>query len=121
VDDSQIGFLKIFLKFLKQHAHTISKIHIKCKEQNFRAHNYKAPGLLKNTLIDEISQAIEIKPIVQVVPFFQGKVFHDRSVIITAIDEQGESAKHIYDLSGGIDMLMDEQKNTLIFCTVNSV
>ena len=120
-DDRQIGFLKIFLIFLKEYADTINKVHIKCKEQNFRAHNYKAPGLIRNALIEKIFQAIEIKPIVQVVPFSQGRAFHDRSVIITTIDEQGESAKHIYDLSGGIDWLMDEQKNTLIFYTINSV
>ncbi|ACN14574.1 Dbp [Desulforapulum autotrophicum HRM2] len=114
-DNRQINLLTTFLQFLNKYTNSIKKVHIKCKEQSFKAYNYKAPNLMRNAVIEKISQAIEMKPIVQVIPFPQGKAFHDRSVIITTIDEQGESAKHIYDLSGGIDWLMDDQKNTLLF------
>jgi hypothetical protein len=111
----QIELLATFLKFFKIFSGTLKAVHIKCKEQNFKNYNYKAPNLIKNALIERIFQEINSKPVIQVVPFSQGKTFHDRSVIITTIDEQGESAKHIYDLSGGIDLLMDDQKNTLLF------
>jgi hypothetical protein len=114
-DDRQISYLTDFLSFFKTHVNTIQTIFIKCKEQNFRAHNYKAPNLMRNALLSRISSAIEMNPTVQVIPFTQGRAFHDRSVIITMVDEQGVSAKHIFDLSGGIDWLMDEQKNTLLF------
>lgn len=114
-DERQISYLTDFLSFLKTHVNTIKSIFIKCKEQNFRTNNYKAPNLIRQALLSRISSAIEMNPTVQVIPFAQGRAFHDRSVIITMIDEQGVLAKHIFDLSGGIDWLMDKQKNTLLF------
>jgi hypothetical protein len=46
--------------------------------------------------------------------FKNKNVFHDRSVDIKMIDD-GSSVTHKFDLSGGIDKLMDIKSETKVF------
>ncbi len=115
----QITSLVNFLQFLIKFTAKINTVTIKCKEQNYHNNNYKSPGLMKSDLIKQIKNNLNINPIINIMPFFQGKTFHDRSIEATAIDNQGESVKHLFDLSGGIDFMIEKDKNCIIFYSKN--
>ncbi len=43
------------------------------------------------------------------------KSFHDRYVALKIVSSSGESSRHVFDLSGGIDLLMNEKAATKIY------
>lgn len=45
----------------------------------------------------------------------QGKALHDRTLKITTKNKLGETKHHFFDLSGGIDFLMDKTRDTKIY------
>jgi len=119
-DNRQRIALFNFLQFLINYVTEIKQVIIKCKEQNLHSNNYISPGIMKSEILKKIERLFKTNPIVQVVPFLQGRNFHDRSMVFTTINPQGESVKQIYDITGGIDLMMDEQKECLIFYTKKS-
>ena len=57
-----------------------------------------------------------ISPVtIEIHSFKDKKNFHDRSVDIRMIDADGSSVLHKYDLSGGIDKLMDIKAETKVY------
>jgi hypothetical protein len=116
----QVTALVDFLKFLITFTSEIKTVKIKCKEQNYQNNNYKSPGVIKSDIIKMIKNNLNINPVVNIIPFFQGKTFHDRSIVATTIDNQtGESIDHLFDLSGGIDFMIEKNRNCLIFYSKN--
>jgi hypothetical protein len=47
--------------------------------------------------------------------FVKSRHFHDRTLDFTVIGVDGCSVTHRYDLTGGIDILMDKSKDTKIY------
>lgn len=45
----------------------------------------------------------------------RSKFFHDRSIIVSLITPSGEELKHRFDLSGGIDYILDSAKENKIY------
>lgn len=115
--DRQLVALQQLIKFVYGQIKQLEKISIHCKEPNFRDKNYRSPDAVRGEIKSIITKVIDIEPTVNVVRFSYGRNFHDRSIIALAINEDGETIKHIYDISGGIDFMMDESRNSLIFYT----
>jgi len=113
--DRQINSLQRFVRFLFQQAGSINEVSVQCKEQNNNDINYKTPDKVRTYIKNALDEHGEMKLDVKVVRFSYGRNFHDRSVIASTVTDEGETIKHIYDLTGGIDFMMDESRNSLIF------
>lgn len=111
----QIEALKQFVKIVNSQSKELKKISVQCKEQNFRDQNYISPDAIRTKMKTAIKEVVAIEPKINVIPFSYGKNFHDRSVVASTIKEDGVEIKHLYDLTGGIDYLMDSNRSTTIF------
>lgn len=91
-------------------------IHIICKELSYNDMNYRSSNDINHSLhilAQTYFQRSKIKT--TVIDFKKSKFFHDRSIIISLITPSGEELKHRFDLSGGIDYLLDSAKETKIY------
>ncbi len=118
--ERQIDCLGTFVAEISSLANTIERIRIQCKELNFRDKTYLPPAEIRRKIQGKIEDRLGTPPEIKVdiVSFKYGRNFHDRSVIFSCVDEEGIEIKYIYDLSGGIDYLMDESKNSVLHCFV---
>jgi hypothetical protein len=105
-----------FLKSLAEICTELSKITIVCKEQSFKDDRHQPSYVVQKELTERLnSEFPSAKNIVHVYPFSSGKSFHDRSLEFEVIDGDGVSASHHFDLSGGIDYLVDSKRATKIY------
>ena len=97
-------------------ANNIKNMTIHCREQNFKDIRYMAPYKIKEVLKSAIVNDFpSIKLIIHVHNFKTSRTFHDRTLDFHAIDSDGCSVTHRYDLTGGIDFLMDKKASTKIY------
>jgi hypothetical protein len=97
-------------------ANKIEKITVFCKEQHYKSDRYQPFNIMKKAVEDILnSKFSDIKAYVNVYPFSAGKGFHDRSLEFAIVDGSGCSESHHYDLTGGIDYLMDKRRSTKIY------
>jgi hypothetical protein len=92
------------------------KINIHCKEINYKDFNYEFPHQTEvklNEIFDKLKKIDKLSA--KIVPFLQGKKFHDRWIICEIYLNDGSTMKHRFDLSGGIDLLLDESKSTKVY------
>lgn len=109
-----------FLIAIKSLSNTMEKIEVHCRESHHNDTYYKAPAQLKRDLEVKLKHDLgkqNNECIVKVHKHAESKNnFHDRIIEFSAIDEKtGLSVKHTYDLTGGIDYLMDQKYATKIF------
>jgi len=114
------GFQReVLIRFLEQIISMVSrleKITIYCKEEHYKVARHQPSYVMQKevkALLD--SRFSDIKIVVNVYPFSAGKGFHDRSLEFAVVDASGCSENHHYDLTGGIDYLMDKRKSTKIY------
>lgn len=113
---SQRDALVNFIKILSELCCEIKKVTIFCKEQNVKDSRYQPSYVVQKELKDKLDLEFpSLKIFVNVYPFGSGRAFHDRTLELEAIDSNGESTKHHFDLSGGIDYVMDARKATKIY------
>ena len=107
--------LKQFISQIKELPKEFKKIRVITCEQNPRANNHQNNNSLKDR-IKKLESSMGDTVLDAVVQRFNGSVaFHDRSLNIQIINTQGSSEEHIYDLTAGIDYLMDRKKGLKIF------
>ena len=73
---------------------------------------YKVKELLTGALVEAFPA---LEAVIHVHNFKTSRVFHDRTLDFHVVDSDGCAVTHRYDLSGGIDFLMDKQAATKIF------
>lgn len=108
--------LENLLSYLSTIMHTCEKNHIICKELHYSNPSYRSTQEIYkslNKLVQNHFPSSEIK--ITILDFVKGRSFHDRSIIMSVISSSGEEFKHRYDLSGGIDYLLDPKKETKIY------
>jgi hypothetical protein len=106
-----------FLETMVSMADKLGKITIYCKEQHLKDDRYQPSYVMQKEVKDILnSRFSDIKVFVNVYPFSAGKGFHDRSLEFSIVDASGCSESHYYDLTGGIDYLMDKRKSTKLYC-----
>ena len=105
-----------FLKILSEICGEINKVSIFCKEQNIKDDRHQPFYVVKQELSERLSAEFPLlKTIINVYPFNSGKSFHDRSLQFEVIDSEGLSTSHHFDLSGGIDYLLDARRATKLY------
>ncbi|MDP3097860.1 MAG: hypothetical protein Q8M86_07940, partial [Syntrophales bacterium] len=114
--EQQRSYLIDFLKILNDIAKNIKHVTIHCREQNFKDPRYLAPYKVQDLINSSIVSVLpHLKPTIHVHNFRTGRVFHDRTIDFQVIDNEGCSVTHRYDLSGGIDFLMDKKAVNKIY------
>lgn len=114
--DVQRSYLVELLKIIFKISGNVKQLTIHCREQNFKDPRYMASYKIKETLGMLIANSFKsIKSLIHVHNFKTSRVFHDRTLDFHVIDSEGCSVVHRYDLSGGIDFLMDKQAATKIY------
>jgi DEAD/DEAH box helicase/Helicase conserved C-terminal domain/MrfA Zn-binding domain len=114
--ESQRVYLLNLLKLIDGMAGNIKNVTIHCREQNYKDPRYMAPHKVKEQLTGMLSSAFpQVKPVIYVHSYKTNRVFHDRTLDFHVIDKEGCTVTHRYDLSGGIDFLMDNKAATKIY------
>jgi len=94
----------------------IQLVTVHCREQNYKDPRYIAPYKLKEMLQTSVEANFPgVKVAVHVHNFKTSRVFHDRTLDFKIIDSDGCSVMHRYDLTGGIDFLMDKNAATKVY------
>lgn len=108
--------LKLFLTEVKAMADTIEHLTLHCKENKDRD-GYVEFYLDIERHVDDIISSVGIeKRDVTVAPLKGGgRTFHDREVVITTVSSDGCEMTHKFFLTGGVDYLMDDRKETRVF------
>lgn len=106
--------LQQFMQFIHEQVETIKKLSIHCLEQNFRDSGYQSGSQVKQELEEKL-KAYHAHPSIKIVPWRNKARFHDRSVEFKITDETGSSSKWRYDLTGGLDHLLEERYETTLF------
>ncbi len=109
--------LSDFIKKLKDLAAEIGKVTISCKEQNKRDDRYQPFFEVRNELMAHLTNGFPDidKIIVNVHPLSHARGFHDRSIQVDVVDDAGCSETHYYDLTGGLDYLLDSRGGTTVY------
>ena len=105
-----IEFVGILMRLAKQ----VDKIVIHCRELHYKDANYESSYLIHDGVEAALKPLIEDISI-EIHSFKDRKEFHDRSVDIKMLAADGSSVLHKYDLSGGIDKLMDVRSATKVY------
>lgn len=103
-----------FVSVLVEMTAEVEKLFIQCRELHFQEASYESSYLIKESLEAELKPLISGESI-QVHLFKDKKAFHESSVEIKMLDSDGASVSHKYDLSGGVDELMDESSATKVY------
>lgn len=114
--DAQRMYLMTLLKKIDGMTTVLKKITVHCREQNFKDPRYMAPYKVKELIAGSIKNSFPtVDAVIHVHNFKTSRVFHDRTIDFKVIDSDGCAVTQRYDLSGGIDFLMDNKAATKIY------
>lgn len=116
---SNIQSLCDFIEEIRKQVSSITQVQIQFQELHYKDHNYQSADLARKGAQLVLKSRLDLNPSVVVTPFVNAKNFHDRVVCLDCIDEDGLEVRHIFDLSGGVDKLMDSSVSTLVFYSVH--
>jgi hypothetical protein len=105
-----------FMKELQKLPSECKKVAVVCKEESYGSNSYTSPQEIYKNLQNQLSPLYaseQLKIIVR--DFIRSRKFHDRSIIAKVITSDGETNTHRFDLSGGIDHLLDDRRDTKIY------
>ncbi|MCB9481000.1 MAG: DEAD/DEAH box helicase [Desulfobacteraceae bacterium] len=114
----QINSLSEFLKTAQKYFKYISELHIKFKEANYNAPNFMGADSSKKLIENSIKNETGIEPKVSYVRFEDARNFHDRVMYINESRTDGIEIEHIFDMSGGIDKLLDKNTDSVFVYTM---
>lgn len=110
-----------FINSIRDSVSNIDQFTIKCQELHYKDNNYEPVHKMKARIYPSIEKEIQIKFKLEIIPFKYAKNFHDRSLVLREINKtSGEQLTHIYDMSGGIDKLLDDRNKTLLVYSVEN-
>lgn len=112
--DRQRGCCYQFLSQFKALASEIKHVAIISRECDQRGADPE-PKMLSERKMKAVLDELGLNGHVTVKNFHAARDFHDRTVDVTIVKEDGSSEQYRYDLTGGIDKLMDERSATKVF------
>ena len=117
VEGYQRESLITFIEMTQNLSSEIEKVTIYCKEQSSKDERHQPFYLVQKSLTEDLNKRFSsIKMfVVNVIPFTYGKSFHDRTIEFVLVDSTGCAEIHHYDLSGGIDHLLNVKRGTTIY------
>jgi len=108
-------YLRQFLEMISNMAKDIRATKIICKELHYQNIRYESPGEIKAKL-KKLCHDITLGDLNTIILSFRtSKEMHDRYVSFKVINNSGQSSMHIFDLSGGIDHLINQKSETIIY------
>ena len=109
--------LEGFLRYLKNKAplNTEIKVRIRCRTYRDRDGHVEYHGAIKQRLEKIVSDLGYVKGEAEVLPSSASRSFHDREMDIWVIDGAGARVLHRYFMTGGVDFIMDKDRETRIF------
>lgn len=98
----------------------LDKLVVICREPYFKDLNYESRTAMQSALATGLQAAgcPEDRTTIRILDYRAGKKLHDRSLRAKVITADGSSQTLIYDLSGGIDYLMDVTRETKVYAYV---
>ena len=106
--------LRALMEFVRATVTELNTLEVRCRELHFQDKNYQSPMVLKMQL-EKLVDGFASKTVAVVAPFHQRRQTHDRWLEFKIIARSGTSCTHCFDLSGGIDFLMDCNAATTIY------
>jgi hypothetical protein len=109
-----------FVHFIKSKVERLSRLEVHCRELHAQDKKYETvTQIFARTT--ELLKGLAPRVDVCVASFQKHRHFHDRSIEFKIIAKDGTSTSQHYDLSGGIDYLMDSRFPTTIYRYTNSI
>lgn len=112
----QADALMKILKFLTESASGIDRVLVHGKELSFRDPKHQPRHVVQRKLTEELRKIYAGNLLVLILEFQKSRKFHDRTIDIALIDADGCEVEYRYDLTGGIDFLLDPTKETKLYC-----
>lgn len=113
---NQSAALADLVGFFVSTAAKVERLVIHGREQHFKDLNYRPRHVVASELSGVLQKIYEGNLLVLVREFQKSRDFHDRTIDIALIDDDGCGIEYRYDLTGGIDFLLDPSKETKLFC-----
>lgn len=113
---SHAGKLAVLLDALRGIVKEIERIEVRCRELPSEDRRYQSPAVMKSQLETALARFATRTPEIAVAPQFQNRQSHDRWLQFKVIEGRaGASRTHRFDLTGGIDYLMDQRSATTVY------
>ena len=112
-----VSSLVALVKQIKSMAKDINYLTVQSRERHRNDKNWRPTHQISRDLIKEL-KPIHEKLTIRVKEFNRSHYFHDRTLDFEVINTDGTTVVHQYDLTGGIDILMndtDRGKNTTVY------
>lgn len=113
---SQITALVELVRFFVSEAEKIGRLVVHCRELSWRDKKYQPRQTIQSNLEKALRQIYKGQLQVLVREFQKSRGFHDRTIDIVLVDADGCGVEYRYDLTGGIDFLLNAAKATKVFC-----
>ena len=114
---TQTAALIDLVDFLVATAAKVERLVVHGRELRNRDPNYRPRHVVARELTDALRTVYPGSNLLSLVHDFQkSRDFHDRTIDIALIDQDGCEVEYRYDLTGGIDFLLDPTKATKLFC-----
>lgn len=110
----QTGALCEFMKFIKSRVQTLVRLEVHCREMHAQDRQHESVSQMRARMVEMLKGFAENVE-VSVASFHKHRQFHDRCVEITTLGQNGVSSSQHYDLSGGIDYLMDSKAGSIVY------
>lgn len=103
--------------FFVNTAADIGRLVVHGRELRRKDLNYRSPHDAARQMTTALKKVYPGNNLLVLVREFQkSRSFHDRTIDIALIDQDGCEIEYRYDLTGGIDFLLDSAKETKLFC-----
>lgn len=95
----------------------VERLVVHGRELRTKDPNYRPRHLAARELTDALRRIYSGRNLlVHVQEFQKSRHFHDRTIDIALVDSDGCEIAYRYDLTGGIDFLLDANRETKLFC-----
>ena len=108
------SLLKAFLKSMIETASKVERITIVARELSEKDERWIPFNEVHKQLV-KVLAGFPVQVDVNVRQFRKARQFHDRTMNLVVIDDSGCSKHYHYDLTGGIDHLMDKGRDTKVY------
>lgn len=113
----QMAALVDLVRFFVTTAANIDRLVVHGRELRLKDPNYRPRHVATRELTDALRKVYSGKSLlVHAQEFQKNRHFHDRTIDVALVDQDGCEIEYRYDLTGGIDFLLDPTKETKLFC-----
>lgn len=113
----QMAAVGDLVRFFVATAASLERLVVHGRELRIKDPNYRPRHIATRELTESLRKIYPGKGLlVHVQEFQKSRHFHDRTIDITLVDQDGCEIEYRYDLTGGIDFLLDPGKETKLFC-----